>query len=758
MLGKTLLNFRWILITLSMVFVIAFGFGMQNLSFTNTYESQFGEGNPQLLAYRQLTSNYDETDNILIAISPKSGNIFTQDMLSLTAELTDLAWKAPFSTRVDSLTNYVYTFSQDDDLVSEALFEHVSTLSDDEIKRRSGIALQEQGLVNVLVSNTGAVGGVNITISLPRDNFQAEVETVTEYVRDAVDDMSKKYGSVDIRLSGKIIQDKAFFTASGADSASLFPMLIIVIFVVVFLIFRSIIAGILVLITVVATGVSTLGIFGWNHVLLTPEGMSATIMIIPLAVADCVHIFFGFSRERSSGIATRDAMIKSIRANFKPIALTSLTTALGFFSLTFAESPSFQTMGLMVAVGVLIAWVLSFTFFSLMLTVLPVRVLSSNSKNYFSQIIFSLIEKRTTGLLICLTLLVAATGYGLTKNELNQNTAEYFSPSMPYRQNIEWIDKNLGGVNNIQYSIPAESGSTIASPDYLNNLEKLSNWLRLQEKVTSVLSLSDVMKKLNKVMHQNADSWYVVPEEKTVAAQYLTLYEMSLPYGMGITNLVNFDKTASRLNINLNISSNREIVDFDKKIQEWMQNNLPAHMVSNGTSPDIMYAYQLSNNIPGIVIGLLFSVILMTIIMMFALKSIKLGLFCLLPNLLPIVIVFGLWGYIDGQIGLAVAIVMGMTLGIVVDDTVHLLSKYSEARCVLFLDPKESVKYALRSVSSALLATTLAIASGFLVLTFSAFTPNTDLGILTVLIIVSALIFDLLFLPALLLKLDRHHA
>lgn len=154
-------------------------------------------------------------------------------------------------------------------------------------------------------------------------------------------------------------------------------------------------------------------------------------------------------------------------------------------------------------------------------------------------------------LLAGLALITLVAGVGVTRNELNQNTAEYFAADMPYRQNIEWIDKHLSGVNNIQYSISAGAAQGISAPEYLQNLNAFTDWLRAQDKVVSATSFADVMKKLNKAMNDNDPQFYHLPSEQFIASQYLTLYEMSLPYGMGITNLINFDKSSSRVNISL---------------------------------------------------------------------------------------------------------------------------------------------------------------------------------------------------------------
>ena len=154
-------------------------------------------------------------------------------------------------------------------------------------------------------------------------------------------------------------------------------------------------------------------------------------------------------------------------------------------------------------------------------------------------------------------------------------------------------------------------------------------------------------------------------------------------------------------------------------------------------------------------IGISFALILISALLGVALRSVRYGLISLLPNLAPAAMGFGIWYFIDGQVGLALSVVAGMTLGIVVDDTVHFLSKYRHARIDKGKNAEEAVHYAFASVGRALWITTLVLVAGFLVLAQSSFKINADMGLLTAITILIALVVDFLFLPPLLMKLDQ---
>ncbi len=757
-IAKTILRHRLKSILLTLAIIAVLFQSIAKLSFTNDYAAQFGEKNPQYLAYETLLAQYENTDNILIAIRPYDKNVFSQQSLEIITRLTKLAWKTPYSRRVDSISNFVYTYGEEDDVISEPLFEHYQQLTEQQIKARADYATSEPTLKNVLVSEDGKTAAVNITVVLPKANFVDEVYQANEYIISTLKTLQQEQQNFDYYLAGKIVQDRAFFDATGDESATLFPIMFIVILLAIFAILRSLTVTIAILAVVVGSVLATLGTLGWMNLQLTPEALTALIMIAPLAIADCLHIYFIFCKKRREGLCTEQACIFSMQSNIKPIVLTSVTTSIGFLSMLLVEAPPFQHMGLIVAIGVGYALLLSFILFAPLLilikpwqtqALLIPKVISLSAK------IFSHHSNRTIAVL---SFLILVSLIGFWQNKIDQNTSEYFSSKMQYRQDVEWINNNLTGINNIQFSIHAKQAHAITDPDYLQHLEAFSNWLRAQNGVVYVSSFADIMKRLNMAMHQNQQQYYNLPTQQELSSQYFTLYEMSLPFGLGLTNRVDFQKSATLVTVNLKMSSNQEIVQLDKRAQQWMQQNMPEYMFAKGTGPDIMYSYQLTENIPSLVKGLAISILLIAAILCYSLGSIKLGLISLIPNFLPILMAFGLWGYVDGEIGLSIAIVMGMTLGIVVDDTVHLISKYRIARQQLNYNQLQASNYAVEMIGPAVLATTFIIAAGFLVLTFSLFTPSVELGLLTALIIVIAVIFDLLILPTIIAKMDNQHA
>ena len=247
--------------------------------------------------------------------------------------------------------------------------------------------------------------------------------------------------------------------------------------------------------------------------------------------------------------------------------------------------------------------------------------------------------------------------------------------------------------------------------------------------------------------------FYNLPKERDLAAQYLLLYEMSLPYGLDLNNQINVNKTTTRVIVTAKNLSTKETLALEKKLGAWL--------VVNGegfdfyaASPSLMFAHIGERNVVSMLGGTALALILISVLLIFALKSFRIGVVSLIPNMVPALIAFGVWGIFVSQIGMSLAIVAGMTLGIVVDDSVHFLSKYLRARREKGLDPTNAVRYAFAHVGKALVVTTIVLSAGFAVLSFSTFSMNADMGVLTAITIVIALITDFLLLPAILITYE----
>ena len=753
--AEWILRWRWLVILATLISVVLLASGGRFLHLTNDYRVFFSEENPQLAAFENLQDTYTKTDNVLVMLLPKDGKAVSANVLGAVTELSDASWQIPYSIRVDSVTNFQHTYAEEDDLVVIDLIEEPRSLPANELAEKGQIAIKEPLLLNRLISGQQHATGVNVTIELPSINPTAEVPEVVSYVREMMTGFEEKYPDIEFYVTGVVMLNNAFPEASIKDMKSLVPMALaaIIIGLVVFL--RTISGMFTTVIVIFMSIFAAMGSAGWIGVQLTPPAMSAPTMILTLAVADAIHFLSTMLYRMRHGDSKHDAIVESLRINFHPIFLTSLTTAIGFLSMNFSDAPPFRDLGNITAMGVAFAFILSVTFLPALISVLPVKAREGKTRTHrIMDGIAEFVIRRRTPLLFGIGALILVFAVLVPRNDLNDNFVQYFDESIKFRTDTDKVADNLTGLYFIDYSMDSKEPGGISEPAFLQQIEDFANWYRTQPETKHVSVITDVFKRLNRNMHADDPAMYKLPEKRDLAAQYLLLYEMSLPYGLDLNNQINIDKSATRVSVTLETITTSQALALEKRALAWMEENTP-NLVTQGASPTIMFAHIGMRNIKSMLTGTAVALVLISLALIFALRSFKLGMLSLVPNLAPALVAFGVWWIVKGEIGLALSVVAAMTLGIVVDDTVHFLSKYVRARREQGLNAEDAVRYAFSSVGVALWVTTMVLVAGFLVLSRSAFELNASMGLMTAITIGIALAIDFFFLPPLLMRLDK---
>jgi uncharacterized protein len=751
--SNKIINARWLIIVATFIIMGATGYGAQFMTFKSDYKTFFEEDNQQLNDFLDLQKIYSKSDNVAIIVAPKDGNVFDKETLTAIWELTNESWMVTYSSRVDSISNFQYSYAEGDDLMIEDLILEADDLDDEAIARTKRVALAEPLLQKKLIALNGDSAVVNITIRLPGVDKTKEVPIVAESARTLVKEFEAKYPNIDFMLSGMVMMNVSFPEASKADSSILIPIMFVVVVFAVLGLLRSASGTVATTVVILASIITTMGIWGWAGGYLTGPSAGSPVMILTLAVADCVHLLSTFNYNMRHGMEKRAAMLDSIRVNFQPIFLTSLTTAIGFLTMNFSDAPPFADLGNMVAIGVTLAFVFSVTVFPAIMMVLPTKITATkeHKKDSMEKLADFVIGNRKW-LLPVSTIIIIGLASFIPRNELNDDFVKYFDESVPFRQSTDFMKDHLSGMTTIEISFDSKVSSGINSPEFIKFVDDFVLWLRDQPETDNVNSITDTLKRLNRNMHGDDPAWYKLPDEQELAAQYLLLYELSLPQGLDVNNQLNVDKSSTRVLATFKNLTSNQTLDVENRIVEHF-NSLNSNYGIALASPSLMFAHIGSTNIVSMIEGSLFALVLISILLGFALRSVKFGLISLLPNLMPASIAFGIWGLAVGEVGLGLSVVMGVTLGIIVDDTVHFLSKYIRARREKNLSSEDAVRYSFASVGKALWVTTMVLVAGFLVMATSSFKVNADMGLLTAVTILIALIVDFFFLPPLLMML-----
>ncbi|MDP2561159.1 RND family transporter [Psychrobium sp. 1_MG-2023] len=748
-----LVRHRFLSVLLLLLVIIVAAAGGKNLQFNGDYRVFFGQDDPNLLAFDSMQANFNKSDNVAIIVAPKDGEVFTKQTLSLVWQLTDQAWQIPHSIRVDSITNYQHTQSIEDDLYVEDLLLELDDLNPQKIASMQSIALNEPALLKKLIAPDKSSTVINVTIQLPGKDFVAELPQTGDYVTRLIEEYKAKYPEVDFHLSGVIAMNKAFADESQQDAETLIPIMFVAIVILLAILLRSLTAMFASLIIIVTSIGATMGLAGWLGIDLTTTTVSVPTIVMTLAVADCVHLVSGVFYAMQKGMEKNEAIIKSYQLNFMPIFLTSITTSIGFLTLNFSYSPAMRDLGNLVAIGVMLAFVLSVTLYPALLAIVKLSAPSPSQKQSPFISIANFVIAHYRNVAIIGSLIVIAISAMLFTNKINDVAVEYFSPKTEFRQATDYMGEHLAGITSISFSIDSGETNGINKPEFLALVDQFVLWLEQQPETDHVSTITTTIKRLNKNMHGDKEAFYRLPESRELSAQYLLMYEMSLPYGLDLNNQLNIDKSATRVMANFKSSGSDELLAIEQRAVHWFEQHASDLKVGMASTA-LVFAHIGERNMSSMLLGSAIALVLISMLVGLSLRSKRLGFISLLPNIAPAAIGFGIWAILDGNINLALSVVTSITLGIVVDDTIHFLSKYNIAR-KQGLNAEDSIKEAFEHVGKALWITTVVLTIGFMILTLSNFKMNADMGLLTAVIITIALIVDFLLLPAFLLIFDK---
>ena len=754
--AKLLIKYRYLSIGLVLIVVCLLATGLTKLTFNPDLETYFPEGHPAVIRYNEIDDMFIPTDNLIIAVHSNEGTLFNGDSLKVIEELTKKSWTIPYSVRVDSLTNYSYVKSVNDDLIVEPFIEEAEKKSIEFFEKRENLVAGEDIIYKSLISEDKKTSVVSIIVDPPGPNKEDQNSELINYILGFIEPIKESNENLDIRLLGNPYLDYISPRIVKAEMPVVMPLMLLLIFLIVFLMIRSYVA---VLATFVVILMSLMATFGSIGILGSPLNQMVTtipILIITLALADCIHLFSIYFQNRVKGISSKESMEKSLEMNIQPLFLTTISTCIGFLCLNFIEVAPLRDFGNAVAIGIGFAFIFTIFFIAPIVSFFEVKTASKvTEQTRFSTSVGSFILKNGNKLIFSITSISFLILLCIPMNELDENPTQMYAEGFTsFSSDTLWLDEKLSVTFPVNFLATNEEGQ-VSDPDFLKILDKFSVWLEEREQVNHVTSLANNMKNLNKSMHGDDPEWKKIPENADLSAQYLFFYEMSLPMGLDLNSSISQDRKSTKISATLKDMSANEFEEFNNEVLGYLQQNNLENMISEPSSFRVIFTYMVEAIVNSLLYGLFIGILLITLIIGLFFRSYLLPALSIFPNILPIGMGFGLWGLFVGDVGFMVAVGMGSTLGVIVDFTVHFLSKYELARKEFKKSVEESVIYSFETVGFALIIMTVVLALGFSVLNLVTFIPIQDFAKFSVICFIGGLIINFLFLPNLLMKFDK---
>lgn len=743
-----------ILLCLILLGLAAAGLGRLTLSSdTRVFFSPEGQALQTLTAFDQ---KYGQDNSVLMVMAAKDRRVVDAPFLKALSELTAKAWQLPYSTRVSSLTNFPHVTSDADSFTVEEMVSDPDGLTDAQAGEVLKTALDDKLLVNRLIAADGLAAGILVNFKLPQE-ASPEVRKIISTTRQLARDFAASHPDLEVRLTGNVVLMGTFAEAALSDVIWLIPASLLVTSIVMILFVRAILPSLAILSLLGLSSAAAMGLAGWYGHAVNTATVACPVIIMTVNLAAAVRIVTTALGALGRGLDKKSAIQEAIKMNLWPVLLTNATTMVGFLSMNLADAPPLREQGNLVALGIVISFIFTFTWLPAMLMLMKLRPAVQRSQAVMVSL-GHFVNRYYKLLFILCAFIVVACGLWLDRIRLDDDFARYFDQRFEYRRDSDFTEQHLTGLNTIEFDVGAGKENGVYDPAYQQHLADFTTWLRAQPNVVSVLSISDITRRIDKAVRSSgAQGGGVkggIPDDAERIAQYFLLYELSLPYGASLNDQVSVSRNSSRVTAVLRHVTSSDIRALNDKATAWLSNNVPDVMQTRGISLNVLFAELSGVNIRSMILSTIVSILIIAVVVGLALRSPVYGALSILLNILPSVVGFGLWGLLYQQIGLAASVVTAMTIGLVVDDTIYFLIMYQAARRD-GMSAEEAINHVFATVGVAMLVITASLTIGFGTLVFSGFEVNRSLGAMTAVVIMSNLFIDWLMLPPLMRIMDR---
>jgi uncharacterized protein len=747
----------WYVIIATIVFISVTVPGARLITINSDYRVYFKPDNPDLLAWEQILDTYSRADGLVVAVEANDGRqIFSPQIMPAIVQLTEKLWSMPYVTRVDSVANFQHMVAEGEDVTIEDLVPAANASSAEFLRRSAQIARHEPYLDHVMLSKDGTATALFVQMMVPQEN--GGISRATGTMLDLKRQFEHEHPGLRVHLSGLVMLNGAFDFFARQDMATILPAMFLITIVIMTIIFRSAVLMLASLTTVLLVVMSCMGIAGYLGIPLGPHSSVSPQIVKTISVATIIYFMLSFLSQLRVDKRRDIAIHEAVRINLVPIALASFTAAVGFFSMLTSVIPPFQHIGIMCGAGVVICYFLTLAFLPSLLMVLPERWISSAGRHTdwkWPTRLGTFITQHYRPLLIVMALLPVPALVGFSRLEIDDHFVRLFKQGTWFRDGSDAIENKLAGVTTIDFSLQAGKPQGITDPRFLHEVEDVKAHLLADPIVTHIAAFTDTIKRINKAMHHDDPAYYRIPEDKTTAGQELLFYELNQPFGLELNSIMNVDKSALRFTITTRSASTKETIAFVERTNDWLKRHHP-DLQARAVSVLVMFSYMAKAVAVNAYIAAAIAIGLVVFVIVLGLRSLRLCAIAVLSNVIPIMLVLGIWHWLGHTLDFTAGLIFSMTFGVIVDNSLHIMYWYTRGIRQERKDIADAVKGAIERRGPAMVLSTLTLVLGFSVFGLSNFFVNVTLGLLTALVFSVGLVWDLLMTPSLLMLLRPH--
>lgn len=741
MLLTTTVKYPWVTVAAVLVVIAALGYGAGGLRLNASYDAYFDTNDPLLAVNKDLAVKYASDESVIIILESLKHDMLVPAHYAVIDRIRAAEQALPFIKRVSSIADFVNFYPEIDAVQIEGHdSENKETTSPKPafLHPNRDRLLSDQYVRRLLLSEDGRFALIEITFSLPGDgNADVLLNAMAQLRAFVKKEISLAQVPIIAHYTGTLALKEAYALVVRHDLKMFLPALILLFLATLWVLFSSFWVAVSILLTALLAVVGAFGVAGWLKFELASIAVYVPVIIASMAIASAVHFTTSYLHSRADGQNPMESVRLALALNLLPLALTSFTTILGFLGLAFSPSPPVRTVGYIVAFGITLSFLLTIILLPVLLCGMKVnRGLDLHAVFQIPQLI-RFITTNSRSILTLFTLVALLSAVGVFGNEINDNVFEYFPDSHEFRQDTRLIDEEFSGVNTISYSLETGQQYGIFQQMFLERMEAFSLWLHTQPEVNRVVTIAD----LPRIRH------VVGVRDPSSLMRYRRIAEDNTPAALSLQHHVSEDYSALHAAVYLKNLDARTMIAFDNRVRAWLDRHLTPFSYQGGAGANLTFAHLGQRNAASMVYSLGISLVAIALIAGLILRSAKAAWIGVVCNVVPVLAAYALWALVDGHIALGGAVVLGMILGVIVDDTIYLLARYrrlSQAQSDMVIPAM------LDQVGPALIITTMTLSIGLMIGLLSDFAPILAMSSLSVSIILIALAADLLVLPALL--------
>lgn len=762
-------RFRAAILLASIILIVQSPFSFGRLYHDDSNESYFLEHDPNLNAFDRLLERFGDNEYLLVGIPARAGDadVFNADTVRIIHEISEFLENHRHVTQVRSLSQYEYTHDDAGMLATDPLFEAIETSDNPAtpaVTPEALTAAREIMRKEKLALGTLLTDDLQHTLIAARTSYRPgennhKVEVVTE-LREFIAERGYADQGFTLHMSGVPVIGERFQTLTQRDMAWINPVMGVLMIGILFAIFRSAFATALPLLLIgcvilVITGLQ--GVLRWPF---TAVNSALIPTVIILSIGTAIHVLVEFFHFRRQGLTPPAASRATTRDLLHPVFFTSLTTAAGFLTLAVTELTPVRQFALLAAASAMLIFLFSTTALPALLSYIPWvprghAPHNPQQINAMTRLLSALPNfTRTHSRKIAATgiLLALFSVYSIRHMTVDTNIVNYFKDDSWVNQDLHYFNRTFKGISNLELIVDTGRDGGIKDPAILARVDDLQTWLENRAETGTALSIIRFYKQIHQSLNGNDPQHFTLPTSPEMAAQFLLLYENTGP-DEDLSDLKDFNERYLRISVPILNMDARDMTAALTSIRQHIEHEFSdlsleitgALVMNNAQNNYVNSGMFLSFGIAILVIGVSFLVLF---------RSLKYGLIGLIPSIVPVLLTGGLVSMAGIAMDLGTMIVGAMTIGIAVDDSIHLMSRYLLRRKRgdgVF----EAIQSAFSTSGKAVILTSIILVCGFSVMLLGSFVSYIYVGLFSAMIMSFALIGDLLFMPALLFILDR---